>query len=313
MSRFSAIDTAKLGRPSALADLSHKAILDASMADFVARWNEARAKDPSLPPYNVQGLESDPIKLTLRTQAYREVLKRGEINDAVLSASLLFAERGDLDLAAASVATTRVAGEADASLRARALLAWEALSIGGSYGGYEYQARSVAPLDIADVAVWGYEASDADLYGASALTDMDRGEVRIVLLGASQTGGVAPSVISAVQRAFSDRAVRKVNDRVRVVQATLRPYTVEATLYAPRGAPTQPILDAARARAVAYGEAARRIGKQATRGGLLAALMAAEPGLVVDAALRAPAANVGGGLCEAPVLSGVALAVEAAP
>ncbi len=195
-----------------------------------------------------------------------------------------------------------------ASLRKRAQLAWENLSIGGSYGGYAYQALSVAPVEIADVAVWGYEAHDTALFGQKAIGDIRKGEVRIALLGSAASGVVAGALIARVQAWCADRSRRKVNDLVNVVQATLRPYVVQATLVLKQGAAPDAVIAAARVRAQAYGAATRTIGVEATRGGYFAALMADQPGLVVDVELVTPAGPIGGGPCDAPILTGVDLA-----
>lgn len=312
MSRFDSIDYSKLPLPAALETWAFEAILAARMADFVARWNAARADDPSLPTYDVGALETDSVKIVEEADAYREGLIRQRINDAIRATYLATATGSDLVARAAEYLTSPAEGESPESLRARAQLAWENLSIGGSYGGYAYQARSVAPVDIADVAVWGYEVSQPALFGAHAVLDFPKGEVRIALLGATQGGVVSSSLIAAVQTALSDRRRRKVNDAIHVVQATLRPYTVDATLIVKPGSDPAPLIAAARTRALAYGAAVRMCGAPATRGGFLSALMSSEPGLVVDVDLRQPAASVGGGPFDAPILTGVALDARAA-
>ena len=173
--RFDMVDLSAVARPDALELWSFDAILAARMNTLLGYWDEARAKDPSLPVFNVSALETDPIKILQRVDAFREGLVRQRVNEAVVSTFLLFAQGADLDARAAEYNTIRAIGETDASLRLRALLAWENLSIGGSFGGYEYQARSVAPSDILDCAVYGHDDAPG----------VDRGEVRIVLLGAS--------------------------------------------------------------------------------------------------------------------------------
>lgn len=304
MNRFDAVDYSKLPFPDAIEPWTHQAILDARMQTYLAEWEAARALDPSLPPYDVQMMETDPAKRLQRTDAYREGIVRQRINEAVRATYLARALKNDLTDRSAEYLTLRADGETDEPLRKRAQLAWENLSIGGSYGGYAYQARSVAPVDIADVAVWGYEVHEASLFGSKAILDFPKGEVRVALLGSAGHGAVPAALISRVQATLSDRSRRKVNDRINVVQATLLPYVVSATLVLRRGATPETIVAAARKRAAAYGAATRTIGVEATRGGYFGALMAAEPGLVVDVELDTPAAAIGGGPCEAPILTG---------
>lgn len=306
MSRFDQVDYSKLALPDAIENWEFDAILDARMQRYLAEWDAARELDPSLPPYDVEMMETDPAKRLQRTDAYREGLVRQRINDAVRATYLASADQwNDVVARAAEYLTAPATGETMESLRKRAQLAWENLSIGGSYGGYAYQALSVAPADIADVAVWGYEVSRPELFGAKAIPDFPKGEVRVALLGAGGQGAVAAGLIARVQAALSDRSRRKVNDQINVVQATLRPYVVAGEIVVKRGSAPEDIVAKARARAFAYGASTRLIGVEATTGGYLAALMAAEPGLVVDASLTSPAGPVGGGPCEAPILTGV--------
>lgn len=305
MSRFDTVDFAAIALPDAIENWAFSAILDARMGDFSARWELARLRDPALPAYDTGGLETDPAKILQEVDAFREGLVRQRINEAVRATYLATARGADLAARAAEYLTAAQPGETAASLRARAQLAWENLSIGGSYGGYAYQARSVAPQDIADVAVWGYEVSQPSLFGGHAILNFPKGEVRVALLGATASGGIASSLVARAQAALSDRTRRKVNDVIRVVAATLAPHGVDATLVLRRGAAPAPAIAAASARVQAYAAQVRVIGVAATRGGYQAALMAG--GDVADVDLRSPAVSIGGGPCEAPVLTGVAL------
>lgn len=304
MSRFDQVDYSALPFPDAIENWTFDAIIAARMQDYLARWAEKQVKDPTLPSYDVERLESDPARILQEADADREGLIRQRINEAVRATYLARALKNDLTDRAAEYLTLRADGETDDALRSRAQLAWENLSIGGSYGGYTYQARSAAPVDLADVAVWGYEVHEASLFGAKAIVDFPKGEVRVALLGSAGQGAVPASLISRVQAVLSDRSRRKVNDRINVVQATLLPYVVSATLVLKRGSTPETIVAAAKKRAAAYGAATRVIGIEATRGGFFGALMAAEPGLVVDVELDTPAAAIGGGPCEAPIFTG---------
>lgn len=303
--RFAQIDYSALPLPAAIEAWGFEAILSARKVDFLARWDAARALDPTLPVYDVSDIETDSGMILQEVDSAREGLVRQRINDAVRATYLSKADQWDDVVArAAEYMTSPAPGETIESLRARAQQAWEALSIGGSYGGYAYRARSVAPVDIADVSVIGYEASQPDIYGAHAILDFPKGEVRIALLGAAASGIVPASVLTSVRTLLADRATRKVNDCINVVQATIRPYVVDATLILKRGVAPAAVVEAAKTRAKAYAAAAKLIGVEATRGGFQAALMNAEPGLVVDVDLRSPAGPVGGGPTEAPVATG---------
>jgi phage-related baseplate assembly protein len=297
--RYDRVNLAALARPTALQTWSFEAILDARMADLVARFVAAGVA------YDVGDLEVDPAKILQEVDAFREGLLRQRVNEAVLATSLAFAAGADLDVVAANYGCVRASGESDDSLRLRAQLAWEALSRGGSYGGYEYDARSAAPADVADVAVYGHEVEG-----------VARGEVRIVVLGVNSSGVTADRVLRLVRDRISPRDLRKVNDLVTVVAATIAPYEIDATIVVPHGADGGAVRTAQYVRALAYAESRRKIGAPVTFGGVMAAIGHDDAGVVVDVEMRQPwtgAADlsavppIGGGPFQAPVCTGVKL------
>lgn len=303
--RFDVVDIGAVATPKAIETWAYEAILAARISTFLGYWNAARARDPSLPAFDVETLETDPAVILQQVDAFREGLVRQRVNDAVLSTFLLFATGADLDARAAEYNTIRAAGEGDASLRLRAILAWENLSIGGSYGGYEYQARSVAPVDILDCAVYGHEVQGVAL-----------GEVRIVVLGNTTRGATAPSVLDRVRQRFAGREARKVNDKIVVTPAAIRAYEVDATLVLGRGADAAVVRAAQLAATMKYAASRKRIGASVTPSGLLDAIGHDDPNVVQSVEMRAPFSGqidlsnpprIGGGAFEAPVCTGVRL------
>lgn len=302
--RFDRVNLSAVPAPAALQPWSFEAILDARMQDLVARFTAAGIT------YDVGSLETDPGKILQEVDAFREGLVRQRVNEAVLATSLAFAQGADLDVRAADYNTARAAGEPDESLRLRAQLAWEALSRGGSYGGYEYDARSAAPAEIADVAVYGHEVAG-----------VARGEVRIVVLGASGLGVTTPQVLALVRNRVSPRDLRKVNDNVNVVAAATARYPIDATLVLPHGADGNAVRDAQYIRALAYAASRQKIGAPVTFGGVMAAIGHSDANVIVDVEMRAPWAGaqnlshvppIGGGPFEAPICTGVHLDWRAA-
>lgn len=303
--RFDIVDIGAIARPAAIEQWAFDAILDARFDRFLSEWDAAVVKDPTLPRYDIVKLRGNPVGFLQRVDAYREGLLRQRVNEAVLATFLLFAVGSDLDARAAEYNTIRVAGESDASLRLRAILAWENLSVGGSYGGYEYQARSVAPVDILDVAVYGHEVQG-----------VARGEVRIVVLGNTTRGATAPSVLDRVRMRFSARDARKVNDHIVVTAASIRAYEVDATLVLGRGADADVVRAAQYAATAKYAAARKRIGASVTPSGLLDAIGHDDPNVVQSVEMRAPFSGqvdlsspprIGGGAFEAPVCTGIRL------
>lgn len=312
--RFDVLDPAAVSQPAALEAWSYEAILAARIAKFISYWKQAQARDPTLPDFDVSTIETDPAIIVQEVDAFREGLVRQRVNDAVLATFLLFAQGADLDARAAEYNTLRADGESDASLRLRALLAWENLSIGGSYGGYEYQARSVAPSEILDVAVYGHD-------DAPGLT---RGEVRIVVLGAGGRGVASPQLLARVNTRFNGadrRSVVKVNDRVTVSAAVVPAYAIDATLVIPRGADAGVVLAAQRASALKYATYQHRIGGFVDPSGLLDAIGADNPRVVQSVRMRAPFSGpvdlanpprIGGGPYDAPLCTSITLDYEVA-
>jgi phage-related baseplate assembly protein len=305
--RFDAVNLAALPAPAAVQVWSFTAILAARQQYFLGTvWPAQQAINPALPTYNVQSLESNPGFWLQSVDTYREGLVLQRINEAVLATSLAYATGDDLTVVAADYKTLRQPGESDAALQARAQLAWENLSIGGSYGGYQYQALSAAPQDIADVAVYGYD----DALGVLP------GEVRIVVLGASGNGVTPQTLLNAVMARVNQRATRKVNDRITVVAANVVPYTVDATLIVPHGADGATVQAAQLTALTAYLAARQVIGGSVTYASVMGALGSDSPNLVADVIMRAPwnllatptpPAPIGGGPFDAPICTGVRL------
>lgn len=299
-----ALDLSLLPRPAAIEAVSFDAILDARMADLVDRFTAAGIA------YDVAMLETDPDKILQEVDAFRESLVRQRIDDAIDATSLAYAVGADLDVRAADFATRRGPGELDRSLRRRAQLAYENLSKGGSYGGYEFQARAVSPVEIADCAVYGHEVDG-----------VPRGEVRIVILGANSSGIASDDLIARVQARFAGRGDRKVNDRIKMVSADPVNFTIDATLVLRRGAQPRPdptpIRDAQFVQALAYATSRRVIGGTVTFPGLSAALGGGQSASYIqDVEIHSPFAGVepigavppiGGGAFQVPVCTGITL------
>ncbi|QGM46740.1 baseplate J/gp47 family protein [Methylocystis heyeri] len=315
MSRFQTINLANLPAPTALENWTFDAIIAARFQQFLIYWQQAVVQDPSLPTYDVTSLTSNPGSMLQFTDAYREGLVRQRVNEAVLATMLAKAVGTDLDQLAANVGTARASGESDDSLRTRAQLAWENLSKGGSYGGYQYQALSAAPADLAQAAVYGHEVPGVAL-----------GEVRIVLLGAHASGAVPAAALAAVKAQFlgaAGRADRKVNDLINVVPAELLQYQIKANLLLGQGADGPSVQAAQWAAAAAYASAVQTIGGEVTLGGLMAAIgYNNQPGLVKGVELFLPFSgaidmnnppSIGGAPFSAPVCTAINITWSPAP
>ena len=286
MSNFANINLSSLPQPAAAATWSFAAIVQARLADFTQRMQAAGIA------YDTGALESEPAVKLQETGAYREGLVYQRINEAVLATTLAWSAGADLDNVVAAFGTLRAPGELDPSLRRRGQLAWEALSQGGSYGGYRYKALSAAPVDLADVAVYG-----AEVAGVAP------GQVMIVCLGAAANGVPAPASLAAVRAAFP-RASRKVNDQIVVQPIQPALYSVDATLTLSPGADPNAVVAAQTAALTTFAAARRKIGASVSPGDVATILGYSAPGLVYGVTVRSPAATVGGNPFAAPILSG---------
>lgn len=302
MSQFPAINLAALPQPSAVSVPSISAILQARLQYFQQLWTAAQASDPSLPDYDVETLYSDPGVMLQTTDAYRETLVYSAINDAVMATNLAWATGSNLDAIGNGLyGTPRSTGELDPSYRARIQLAWENQTCGGSYGGYRYAALSAAPVDLADVQIYGYN----DVPSVLA-----KGEVRVVCLGAN-AGGIPPdNVLAAVKWAcapYGRVAPRKLNDNVNVVAATPYPYSVAAALTLAHGADPTTVLSTQLASLATFLATRTAIGALIKPGDIEAVLGFNAPGLVVAANVTSPTSNVGGDPLGAPILTGTSV------
>lgn len=273
-SAFSAVNLSLLSPPDAVETLDFGTIFAAMLADLQAR-------DPSFSAL----VESDPAMKILEVAAYRELLLRQRVNDAVKAVMPAFAKGADLDHIAALFGVSRLtitpadpeAGtpavtESDDDFRRRLVLAPEGYSVAGPEGAYIFHALTADP-DVMDASV----ASPSP------------GEVVVSIL--SRTGNGAPSadVLAAVSAYLANGGVRPLTDHVTVQGAQIVNYTVTAALKTFPGPDAAVVLAAAQARLASYTAESHRLGRDITRSGIHAALHVEG---VQNVALTAPAADI---------------------
>lgn len=256
---FTAVDLAKLPFPNAVEVLDFEVILAEMLADYQSRDPEFTAL-----------VESDPAYKVLEVAAYRELLLRQRVNEAIKAVTLAYANDADLDQIAARYNVERLlidAGNPDAippippayesndSLRRRVQLSFEGFSTAGPEGAYLFHALG----------------SDARVLDADARSPVP-GQVIVAVL--SNVGdGVAPSdLLAAVNATLSDEDVRPLTDQVLVESAVIVSYAITAQLKLYPGPDATVVLNAANASAAAYAETNHRLGRDVTLSGLYAAL-----------------------------------------
>jgi phage-related baseplate assembly protein len=303
MSGYRNLDLSALAVPPAIAAPGFSAILSARLQSFLALYQQAQAQNPSLPDIDSQtlALVTDPANIHLRVDSYREVLLVQSINDAQLNTFLAWARGPALDAIAAFVNVSRATGELDPMLRIRTQLAWEALSIGGTYGRYTANALGADPVGLAGVAVYGHEVTGVPL-----------GQVWIICMGANGSGLPSPQTLAAVVQATSPRSVRPVNDCVQVKAVAPDFYSIDATLMLAPGADAATVIAAQTAALNSFCAARQKIGALVTPNNIAAVAGYNAAGLINDVVVRAPAANVGGDPFAAPILTGIRLVPQVA-
>lgn len=264
---FTPIDLSRLPAPNVVEPLDYESILAERKAALVSAFPEEEQEVIAAR----LALESDPLAKLLQENAYRELVWRQRVNEAALATLLAFAEGDDLEQVAArfnverlviipadNTAVPPVAAvmEGDDSLRERAQMAMEGLSVAGPRNAYIFHARS------------------ADGRAADAWADSPNpAEVVVTVQSALGNGTASPELLAIVDAYLSDEDRRPVADRLTVQSATVLPYQVEAVLHLNTVGPeVEPIRAAAEARLAALVTQRRRLGLEVNRSALDAAL-----------------------------------------
>ncbi len=288
MPRFQQVDLSALPAPSIIENLDFATIKASMAADFVSR-------DPAFTAL----LESDPAIKVLEACAYRELLLRARINDAVRSCMLPTAAGTNLDNVAALVGTVRLVAadgtvESDARLRMRSQLALESFSTCGPIGAYLYQIFS-ASLDIADASVFMSEP----------------GTVRVTVLAtpAASTdhyGTPAQVLLDQVAARLNADDVRPLTDVVQVRAPQIVHYNIAAAITLYYGPDSTAVQAAVQRVLAAYVQRTSRLGYNVTLPGLYAALQQSG---VETSVISSPAQSIITDPTQATFCDGIAVTV----
>ncbi|AFC85468.1 baseplate assembly protein [Frateuria aurantia] len=258
---MSLIDLSQLPVPDVVETLAYEDIFQALLTDLMAAAGDSWTS----------AMETDPVMKLMEVCAYRELMLRARVNDAVKGCFLSTATGSDLDnLAAffqveretvmpadASTGTAAVM-ESDDALRVRVGLAPSSFSVAGPEEAYEYWART-ASTHIVDAKA----------------TSPNPGEVVVAVLADSADGTASDDIVAAVQAILSDDDVRPMTDQVTVQSAAIVGFAVAATLPTYSGPDPSVALSAAADGLNTYLASAKKIGVSVTRAGIIAALKVA--------------------------------------
>ena len=232
-------------------------------------------------------LESDPVVKLLEIVAYRELMLRGRVNDAVKATTLASATGTDLEYLGANVNTARLSNETDNAYRYRIQLAFNRMAAAGPAEYYRQHALSIT-TETLDVGVHSPAAGEVvvTVLGRAEAQAKDISETQarigLALFGAhpehSKCWYVMPSnyaVLMKISQLLNSDSVRPLTDSVQVCAPKIIETTIKADLTAYPGLDHDLLAQRARQSLADYLFSIRRIGYDLTRSGVIAALTVA--------------------------------------
>lgn len=259
-----AIDLSRLAPPELLETIDFETLLAERKAALVALYPADKRAEVTA----TLQIESEPLVLWLRENAYREMLIRQQFNDRARGLMLAYARGTDLDHLGALMGVERLviepadllAGklavmEGDEDLRRRIQMAPEGFSVAGPAGAYRATAMN---------------ASGAVLDAAA--TSPAPGTVLVTVLSREGDGTADDPLVAVVAAAVNSETARPLTDNVIVQSAEILPYQVEATLWTFPGPDPDLVMAEANDRLAAYLESCHRIGREVAISGIHAAL-----------------------------------------
>lgn len=307
---FTGVDLSRLPPPTVVEQLEYETIRARALARL-------QVLDPEFDAT----VESDPAIKFVELLAYIEMLLRQRVNDAAHAVMPAYAVGADLDNLAALFGIERFVIdpgnpaalppvpptlESDADFRRRLVLAPEGYSVAGPPGAYIFHALS-ASSDVLDAAVDSPEPDDIReivmdvlaAHGASgplvaAMTAaLDAaswpGEVFVTVLSRDGDGEADADLLEVVADRLNGDGIRPLTDSVSVQSAEIVDFAIEATITYLVGPDRAIVLAEAQSRLTTHLASIRRLGRDVTRAGIIAALHVEG---VQNIALTAPAADI---------------------
>ncbi|WP_321336574.1 baseplate J/gp47 family protein [Breoghania sp.] len=242
-------------------------------------------------------VESDPAIKAIEAFSYREFLLRQHINDVARANTITGALGNDLVVKGAGLNVEPLDGEGDEAFRERVHMALALLGAAGPLEAYRAHAREVS-ADVINVLPISSAAGEVvvTVFGVETVTDATADEIRIgaALFAQPPDGNKivarrSGSVLAAVKERLNGEDVQPMTDVVTVRPPTIVEYAIDAELTVYAGPDQSAILSEANSRLASYLRSVRKVGYDATRVGIAAALAA--PG-VQNVILTSPAADV---------------------
>lgn len=298
-----AIDLSRLPFPEAIEPLDFETLFDAFMARFRQSWDELREIDPTLPAYDVDALETDPIVILGQADAYLRLTDRQRVNDAIKAVLAPMSTGSNLDNLVARQGIARLTVvpasegqpaimETDAALLRRYLLSFDRPAA-GSAGRYLFEAWTAAP-GLADVRVNGRA-----VHGRVGDTD--------VVIAGTAGADLTPEQLAAVRAAVLHPNVKPEAVGVAVIAAARLDYRVEQTILVPVGPDAELVRAEAEARVRAIALSRMMIGAAVPRDLIAGAAFGAS---IVNVNHVEPTGDVVASPYAIPVCTEVVISVE---
>ncbi|MGL5948148.1 MAG: baseplate assembly protein [Aeromonas sp.] len=240
------IDLSALPPPTAIEPLSFEEIASLMREELAAALPDVAA---------TLALPSEPLTKLIEQWAYRELVWRTRLNDALSAVLLPWSTAADLDNLAAFYDVERRTGENDAALRQRCLLSLRALSVAGPADAYRYHALNASPA-----------IKDAAAKNGGA------GIVEVAVLSREGDGTPTAALLATVYTALNAQDVRPLCDTVHVRAATQVPFALHYQLHVSNLPDDDYCIDQARSALRDYLAQQHRLGGVVTLSGLYDAL-----------------------------------------
>lgn len=246
------VDLSQLPPPEIIESLDYERIYADRKRSLISKWPIDQQAEIS----ELLEIESEPLTKLLQENAYRELLLRQRINEAVRAVLVSHTTGSDADNLFAFYGVERKEGELDDAFRERSLLALHALSTAGPSNAYRHYALSVPGV------------SDAQI------ERMENGFVRAWILSKENDAPavVDQALVDSVQSVLSADDVRPLSDTVVVQAAVVEHYKINATIFLDPSAVNNVDIERARLQLDEYVSQQFKIGGQVSASGIYAAL-----------------------------------------
>lgn len=272
ITRGSPINPDDLPEMNVIHKVDSESIIARRMTNFMRLWRES---DPDNAfQYDVDMLETDPIKINQVNNAHFQSLHEDRVNQAARAVTLAWAVGTDLDGIATRypMKPTRLPGEEDERFRRRIWLSGYGLSVAGSGEGYEFWTLSTAPT-VRDAAAWSPQPGHVQIsilgpYQAPRVPDATLMDIRTELmlpglkLGPMMgVGGTGSNLIAAMLQ-----AKKPLTDILSVTRASLIEPTIRVKAWLRPGADRGTVLGSMQTAADRYIQDAYYLGRDVTPG-----------------------------------------------